>query len=151
MQFATLREIRRGSLVFRILRSLADGKRFVAVDRWERGALVHGPLISERNFGRLWRLIGDHVTPGFGAPNTSLETLADRPSNRDKIQDAIQEASVRDEATSGGAITVLPSMPEYRYVNTCPDCGCHVASFGRLGVGSNVKVCSGCGHVYPAQ
>ena len=148
MQFETLKEIRRGNLVFKVLRSSEDGKRFVAVDRWNGHTMIRGPMLSERNFERLWRVAGDHIAPGLVVSNMGLNGIGPFHSGENEIEEAVQMAKTKELAGHTVGITVIPSTPEYRYVNTCPQCNCHTASYAHLGVGTSVKMCSGCGRVY---
>jgi len=48
-------------------------------------------------------------------------------------------------------VEVLPSLPEFRYVHTCPECGCHNVSLIVLDTWSPCEcftVCSWCGVGY---
>lgn len=48
-------------------------------------------------------------------------------------------------------IRLLPTMPNFRYLHMCPDCGCHNVSGVRELSGlshGRVKVCSFCGLAY---
>ena len=48
-------------------------------------------------------------------------------------------------------IRLLPTMPNFRYLHTCPDCGCHNVSTVRELAGlsnGRLKVCSFCHNVY---
>ena len=152
MQLETLKELRRGCLVFKVLRSQGDGRRFVAVDRWNGGAVVRGPLLLERNFWRLWRVLGrDRASLSGGSDSWDSLFSLDKGalSRREGGSPEVLEGGVAEAApVSSPGITVLPVMPEYRYVHTCPQCGCHVASYAQVSVGVCIKVCSGCGYGY---
>ena len=48
-------------------------------------------------------------------------------------------------------IRVLPSLPEFRYVYSCPRCGSHRGSMLKVDSGDSierVKICGVCAHVY---
>ena len=61
----------------------------------------------------------------------------------------IQNSATRREQK--GHIRVLHAWPEFRYVYTCPKCGCHVASRCRFAHEVNpdpAAVCMNCNCVY---
>jgi len=148
MQFETLKEIHRGNLVFKVLRSSENGKRFIALNKWTGQTMIRGPLLSEQNFERLCRVIGDQFAPELATAHASLDSRSRFQAEENEIEKAVQRVKEQDTSRATSGITVIPSTPEYRYVNTCPQCNCHTASYAHLGVGTSVKMCSGCGHVY---
>lgn len=49
------------------------------------------------------------------------------------------------ERQGRAAITVIPIMPEYRYLHTCDKCGCHAVSRLLLAGGTTLRFCASCG------
>ena len=57
-------------------------------------------------------------------------------------------AAIQEAARVPASIRVLPTMPKFRYVYTCPRCGCHVYRQFQIGPvpGSHrIRVCAMCG------
>ena len=150
MTLAKLEELRWGSLALKVLRSRVDGSLFLALDPVGKGQHVRGPLLSEYDLNRIVSLVRRH---GHSPPQPEfpLERVPSSSPAYDvrvaetEIAEAIrraQEPGVR----ANGSITVLPTMPPWRYRHTCRVCGCHVQS--RLCLGSTeLKLCAGCEHV----
>jgi len=69
----------------------------------------------------------------------------------EEVQQAVWK--IQDNATrkEEGHIRVLSAWPEYRYVYTCPKCGCHVAHRCRIGhelTPDPAAICINCQCVY---
>jgi len=149
-----LEELRWGGLALKVLRSKVDGSLFVAMDPVGKGDCVRGPFLSEQDLSRIVSLVRrhEHSSP---ESEVQLKGLPHSPPPYDvraaetEIKEAVrktQEASV----PMNGLITVLPTMPPWKYRHTCPVCGCHVQSRLCLG-GTELKVCAGCEHVESAR
>jgi len=77
----------------------------------------------------------------------------------EEIQAAIKLASTNDIQFEGvkepaeelqqqqkkSAITVIPTLPEYRYIHTCDRCGCHAVSSLLFAGGTPLRFCANCG------
>jgi hypothetical protein len=150
MTLVKLEELRWGNLALKVLRSKVDGSLFVAMDPIGKGESIRGPFLSEQDLSRIVSLVRRH---GNSSPEREfpLERVwysppsCDAPALETEIEEAVRKAQ-EPSAPTKGVITVLPTMPPWRYRHTCPVCGCHVQS--RLCLGSTeLKLCAGCEHV----
>ena len=149
MTLSKLEEVSRGKLAVTVFRSTVDGNRFLALDKIENGLRVRGPLLSERDISGIASLIRRRTQFRHPRPATIFAKPA-RTSNQDpcdaksEIEGAIRRAQQKN--IGNGSITVLPTMPVWRYLHTCSVCGCHVQSTLRMGA-TDMRLCSGCGYV----
>lgn len=70
---------------------------------------------------------------------------------RQEIAEAIKAVQCKGEMDSGRKrirIRVLPSLPDYRYVYTCPRCKSHGLLRAFLHGGSLLNLCAGCEWIY---
>ncbi len=150
MSLVKLEELHWGSLSLKVLRSGVDGSLFVALDPIGKGESIRGPFLSEQDLSRVVSLVRRHGNSS-PEPEFPLERVphsspsCDARAAETEIKEAVRRAQDPSVSTKG-IITVLPTMPPWRYRHTCPVCGCHVQS--RLCLGSTeLKLCAGCEHV----
>ena len=148
---------RRGRLVLKVLKRRHSGELMLAVDTVRMNRLVLGVLLSWTEV----RWLIEFVQGGIALPDRpqfqetepqqlSPSQYADALARAD-ISMAIRQASSHDERENKRAvITVLPSLPKFRYLYTCPHCGCHAPSIFRVPNNGDeeLRLCSQCKHVY---
>ena len=151
-------QIRRGTVSLGILKAEEDGKIMLSLDKDFVSRRVKGPLFSETELSDVAELISEYEEWESRAVRTK-QPDADSPQDSyrrmltnleiDRAIELAREADVQPQLKKGEVrITVLPTMPEYRYLHTCPKCGCHVASHLRLPGGSCLKLCPNCETAY---
>jgi len=148
---------RRGRLLLKVLERRHTGELMLAVDTIRLNRLVLGVLLSWTEVRWLVEFVkGNNGLPDMpetqeaGPQQLSLSQYADALAQAD-ISMAIREASSRDERESKRpVITVLPSLPKFRYLYTCPHCRCHAPSILRVpsNDGEKLRLCSNCKQVY---
>lgn len=156
MSFVRLSEVRRGRLVLKVLKRRHSDELLLAVDVVRMDRVVFGVLLSWPEVQSLFDFVrGDVQLPVLRMPVEEPEQLGlevfSGELSRAEIGMAIRVVSGAEENQSKrSAITVLPSLPEFRYVYTCPNCGCHVPSIFRVpsNDGERLRLCSNCQHVY---
>lgn len=149
MTLSKLEEVHWGQLVLTVFRSTLTEKTFLSLDRIEAERRVPGPLISERDFTGMASLMRRRGQPS-SLPTAAV--AAEPPQSQEQppctsmseIENAIREA--RQPKPVRASITVIPTMPPWRYLHTCSACGCHVQATLRLG-GTDLHLCAGCRHV----
>jgi hypothetical protein len=109
---------------------------------------------------QLLGLMSEHSRPEarsslLGTKERDLEVSSEEQSTsthinisaEDEIALAIEEAR-KAPGKKAPVITVLPTLPGFRYVHTCPHCDSHVArQLGPTG-GLALSMCPICNHVY---
>ena len=133
MSLLKLVEVEKGRLKFRVFRLQSEAVFFGAVDEERDETVIRSPLMTVSDVRCLLDLL-DGQRGVFFARSRTL-SLGSRLSVEEKAEEG-----------NGPSITVIPSLPEYRYLHTCEACGCHVASHLRLSGDSPVSVCANCGH-----
>ena len=149
MTLSKLEEVHWGKLVVTVFRSTVNENRFLALDKIEKGLRVRGPLLSERDISGIASLIRRRSQSRFAHRATMFAKPAHTPNQdlcdaKPEIEGAIRKA--QQKQFGNGSITVLPTMPVWRYLHTCSVCGCHVQSTLRMGA-TDLRLCSGCGYV----
>ena len=156
MSFVRLSEVRRGRLVLKVLKRRHSDEHLLAVDVVRMDRVVFGVLLSWPEVQSLFDFVrGDVQLPVLQVPVEQPEQLSlgafSGELSQAEIGLAIREASGVDGYQNGrNVITVLPSLPKFRYLYTCPRCGCHVPSIFRVPSddGEQLRLCSNCQHVY---
>jgi len=143
MAFSKLAEVRTGKLALKLLRSVESSGLFLAVDRVVDGRSVRGLFLSESDVRSFVGLFEEH---GVVLARWSHSNRV-RSARRLGGEDAALQEETKKPSEKYSAITVLPTMPEYRYVFTCGVCGCHVRSRVGVGPGVTLSVCRNCQHV----
>lgn len=142
-------DIRRGDLILKVLRRLATGEFVFAVDKVVGNRRVWGPLFSEEDVRWLRDVVDKQVALEAGQCKNGYMRYAATIAPIDPVARAEIEGAIKQAQDEESDIRVLPIMPEFRYLHTCPQCGGHVASrldgFG----GPGLKACSFCSRVYP--
>ena len=154
-------QLRTGSVSLSIFQSETDGKALFSFDKDFVGKRIKGPLFQETELYDLHTLIKDYdewesgVIHGNPLRRLSPQPTYDPALTAAEIGQAIQHASVIPAAQPGqsrvtapkSAITVLPSLPKFRYLYTCPKCGLHGMSRLRLSDGVSMNRCIACDHI----
>lgn len=138
MQWTKLGEVERGQRIIALYRAGESGGLFVSVKDAESGTRQRGLFLSEGDVRAFAHLVADYRTQ-------QRERLRRRESLTEperEIAFAIENAG----RTRRDSVTVLPTMPDYRYRHTCEVCGAHVQAHLRLGPGTSVMVCPFCNH-----
>jgi len=164
MTLQKLIQLRQGTVALKVFKDAGSGKLLFSLDKDMGSRKVMGPLFAEDELYQVLDLMLDYDEWESGAfhgkPNRRARGTAwvsDEEAVRTEIQTAIEKAanettpaSREDEQTPHQQtdIQVLPALPEYSYVHTCPACGCHVASGSILPGGSVMTLCAWCSHVY---
>jgi hypothetical protein len=156
-------QLRKGTVSLGVFKDEHDGKVLVSFDKDFVSRRVKGPLFTEGEMYDLIEVIKDYdeweSTVVHGKANRALAAgpQFDTAETSDEIQAAILQASkVEPKAgqqsnpvvTSAAKITVVPSLPKFRYVYTCPRCAGHVARPLGLPSGAALLICSFCTYVY---
>ena len=158
MAFKKLYEMHLGKVDLKLFRSVESKGLFIAVDKVVDGRTRRGPFLSEADVRLLVRLLARHKAPHPGERTDGpllpkelpAEEMPSSPPENAPAQLEIQEAlaKARNQPSKGGTITVLPSMPEYKYAHTCSICGCHAESLVRIAPGVAFKLCPACKNVH---
>jgi len=158
-------QLRNGSVSLSVFLSETDGKALFSLDKDFVGKRVKGPLFQETELYNLHTLIKDYDEWESGVIHGNpLRRLSPTPTHDPtlaaaEIGQAIQHASVipteqpvqKRTVTPKTTITVLPSLPQFRYLYTCPKCGLHGTSRLRLSDGVSMNRCIACNHIYGQQ
>ena len=156
MSFGRIAETRDGRLALKVLKRRHSGELWLAVDTVRRGHVSFGVLLSWHevrsvlDFAQELGLAIDRPQSGFPGERLSLNSFQETLT-RAEIEAAIHKTADNKEHQSTATITVLPSLPNFTYVYTCPKCGCHVPSDFSVpsDYGVRLRLCSNCQHVYP--
>jgi hypothetical protein len=171
MTLNKLIQLRQGVVSMKVFKDTGSGKLLFALDKDLGSRRVMGPLFAESELYELLDIMLDYDKWESGAfhgkPNRRVlhqaVDLAEQEDVRNEIHTAIQKAATSRLACavdqtagnmthSGTRIQVLPTLPEYSYVHTCPKCGCHVASLSILPPGGSImSLCGWCNHVYHVE
>ena len=156
MSLRKIEQLRKGTMALSVFRSEENGKVLLSIDKDFAGRRINGPFLSEKELDDLVELMDDYT---HNAPTRSCSTgMAPMVPTADycgqiaqaEILGAVSEASrkepVEAPTASCGAITVLPTLPKFRYIHTCPHCQCHIQSTVRIGA-TELRFCSGCERV----
>ena len=147
-----------GEVGLRALRHVESGRILVSVDKFQGQRWVRGPLLSEFEVRRIVSLI-EECSPSRGVRFQAAERrtgaregeLRQPAYNLDvarvEIEEAIRRAHIEPLANASSAITMLSTMPKFRYLHTCSVCGSHVESMLRFGCSGSLKMCPSCKHV----
>lgn len=150
MTLVKLEELHWGNLVLKVLRSQVNGNLFLAFDSVGKGEYIRGPFLSERDLNRIVALMRRHGHP-LSPPEFTMESASYSRTSCTKyvpegeIKEAIQNAQKANTPVKE-RITVLPTLPPWRYLHTCAVCGCHVQTRLCLG-GTALMICASCEHV----
>ena len=168
MTLHKLIQMRQGAVSMKVFREARSGGLLFSLDKDLGSRKLMGPLFAEEELYLLldimldydeWESGAFHDQPNRRIRNNTPVSSGSQESVQEEIQAAITEAvkeatpwrKVRaDEgmaSSSQATIQVLPSMPEYRYVYTCPNCRGHVASQSVLSGGNIMSLCGWCDHV----
>jgi len=167
-------QLRKGTVSLNVFKGNGDGKVMVSLDKDFVSRRVKGPLFSEAEMYDLVEVIRDYdewesrVVNGRANGKLLAEAPGHQPAlpadydtavAQQEIQQAIREVSTNGHAeqqaartttapnNGRGKITVLPTLPKFRYLHTCSKCGCHVESTLRIG-GTSLRLCPGCEQVH---
>ena len=66
-------------------------------------------------------------------------------TNNIRLEGVKEPAPKGQQQQRQSGITVIPTLPEYRYIHTCERCGCHVVSRLLFAGGTPLKCCANCG------
>ena len=156
-------QLRKGTVSLGVFRSEHDGRVLVSFDKDFVSRRVKGPLFTEGEMYDLLEVIKDYdeleSKVVHGRANRMLVPSPrqfDTAKAAAEIESAIAKASrveqheVRSSNVSAPSvrITVIPSLPEFRYVYTCPRCSSHVARELGLTGGLALLLCPICNYVY---
>ena len=158
-------QLRNGSVSLSAFQSETDGKVLLSLDKDAGSRRIKGPLFQETELYDLYALIKDYDEWESGVIHGNpLRLLTPAPAHDPalaaaEIGQAIQHASAipteqpvpNIAVAPQTAITVLPSLPEFRYLHTCPKCGLHGTSRLRLSDGVSLNRCIACDHIYGKQ
>jgi hypothetical protein len=165
MTLQKLIQLRQGTVAIKVFRDDGAGKLLFSLDKDLGSRKVLGPLFAEDELYLLLGIMLDYDEWESGAfhgiPNRRVRgktAMPNKDAARSEIQAAIAEVARVEASASVAAeedrkllqhngIQVLPSLPEYSYVHTCPKCGCHVASRPILPGGGVMSLCAWCNHV----
>ena len=157
MSFTRIAVSRRGRLLLKVLKPRHSGELMLAVDTVRMNRLVLGVLLSWTEVHWLVEFVqGNTALPDRSRfqesepQQLSLKSFSDALAQAE-IGMAIRDVSGHDECQDKRpSITVLPSLPKFRYLYTCPRCGCHAPSIFRVPSNDDEKLrlCSNCKHVY---
>lgn len=165
-------QLRKGTVSLSVFKGEEDGKVMVSLDKDFVSRRVKGPLFSEAEIYDLVEIIRDYdewesrVVNGRANERLMAKTtIPQRVSSvgydaavaQREIEEAIrrvscerlgghQAAQAAIPSNGQARITVLPTLPKFRYLHTCPKCGCHVQSTLRL-AGATLRVCPACDRV----
>ena len=159
MSLAKVSESRNGRLVLKVLKRRHSGERLLAVDVVRFDRVVFGVLLSWSEVQWLFDFVrGDvHLPELQGSLEEPVQLGLDSFSSalsQAEIGGAICEASRVDGGRNGRTvITVLPTLPKFRYLYTCPRCRCHAQSIFRVpcNEGEQLRLCPNCRHVYEVK
>lgn len=156
MSLRRIEQLRKGTIALSVFQSEEDGKVLLSVDKDFVSRRVKGPLFSHEELGDLLELMDDYTHNAPTRPRMTgmapVLPAADYCAQiaQAEIAGAVGETARKDvvevQNTFCGAITVLPTLPKFRYVHTCPHCQCHVQSTLRIGA-TELRFCSGCERV----
>jgi hypothetical protein len=154
-------QFRKGFLCLSVFQTEDDGKILVSLDKDFVSRRIKGPLFTESEIGIVAELLQEYEQWSNAPSQTRLQTRNTPDSGwlesyyalavRAEIDAAIHGAHTcsgpERDTEPRSAITVLPTLPKYRYVFSCIKCGCHVPSYLRLPGGHTLKLCPNCKHV----
>ena len=160
MSIGVIKDVWAKEKSFKVLRVRETGRILIGVDRFDGVRRVKGPLLSEEDLMQLLGLMSEHSRTEVlsslpGTKERDLEVSSEEQSTsthinisaEDEIALAIAEAR-KAPGKKAPVITVLPTLPEFRYVHTCPHCDSHVARQLGLTGGLALSMCPICNHVY---
>jgi len=158
MSLSTIAEVRDGRLALKVLRRKHSGDLLFAVDRVQMHRVVFGVLLSAYEVRQLVDFVQPYaLLPARRAEPSAEQTLTFQGSHHRapeyaQISTAINQAKNTTRSTNG-SITVLPSLPEFTYLYTCPQCGSHAPSNFSVpsSDGLNLRLCPNCQCVYPVE
>jgi len=159
MSLVKLVEIEKGWLTFRVFRMKSEAVFFGAIDEERDGRTKRSPLMTVRDLRCLLDLLDGQQRVLSRRIETRVrqtqvfatEGAVVLPGIAEETRDEIESAIRRVQGRNTSSITVLATMPEYRYAYTCEVCGCHLSSHLRLYGGSVLKICANCGYEPPAS
>lgn len=153
--------LRNGTVSIAIYKGESDGKVLVSFDKDFVSRRVKGPLFTEKEMREVGELIRDyeecewkaiHNVPDWTEPQTQASA-----AGQAEIAAAIYAACTEVQIDNGDAnaerseakITVVPSLPDFKWAHTCPRCGCHIYSTLRIST-ATLRICPGCEYVHKA-
>jgi len=156
MSLKKLVQVERGRITLRVFKNSESGILLFSADQTEKERQIWGPLLTESEVRCLGKLVDEQRARFVGKfrtlerPNDESEPdRVRKPSyDLDRAEVEIEEAMRQAREAEPSPITVIPSLPEYRYLHTCEICGCHVESRLLLFGGGSLKVCANCDHVH---
>ena len=150
-----------GLVSMSVFRGEMDNHVLIALDKESMGRRIKGPLFSEEDLYDLVELIKDYdeweSKALYGKANCRLVPAPEQASQLavEEIQSAITEVQTLIQDPEGAkqqkgaaSITEIPTMPDFRYVHTCPQCGCHIQSRLLMPGGAKIYLCPACEHVH---
>lgn len=157
MSLKKIIQTRKGVVSMSVFRAESDGKVLLSLDKDFVSRRVKGPLFTEGELRDIAALIHDYDEWEHKAVHGTPERVGNSSAGQQaavaaEVTRAVQE--IRLQAThphptrKRSRIVVLPTLPKFRYLNTCSRCGCHVASYVRLPGAGTVKLCPNCETAY---
>lgn len=156
MALRKIEQLRKGTMALSVFQSEEDGKVMLSVDKDFVSRRIKGPLFSQKELGDLIELMDDytHNAPtrprstgtGLMAPTADYCAQIAQAEIAGAVGEAARKKVIEVPAASCGMITVLPTLPKFRYIHTCPHCQCHIQSTLRIGA-TELRFCSGCERV----
>ncbi len=157
-------QFRKGFLCLSVFQTEEEGKILLSLDKDFVSRRIKGPLFTSSEMGIVAELIQEFEQWSSVPSKTRLQDGPIQDSNwlqsyydlmvRAEIEVSIHRAQVQDKSEISEkqktAITVLPTLPKYRYIHTCVKCGCHVPSYLGIPMGPTLKLCANCSHVESA-
>jgi len=164
MTLNKLIQLRQGVVSMKIFRDEVSGRLLFSLDKDMGSRRLMGPLFAEDELYQILDIMLDYDEWESGAfhgkPNRRAHramAAASEDAVRGEIAAAIGEVkkvattSLHMESVTSrdpASIQVLPSLPEYTYIHTCPKCSCHVTSQSILPGNNVLSLCGWCGYVY---
>ena len=157
MSLKKISQIRKGTVSLTIFRGEDDNKILVSFDKDFVSRRIKGPLFSETEMYDLIDIIRDYdETESTTFHGKAFHRICSPEPHKYQAPEKTQLTTIAETNTpqdnnqrkSPPKITVIPTMPKYRYLHTCPKCNCHTASYLNLSGSTALKLCSNCEHVY---
>ena len=167
-------QLRKGTVSLSVFKGEMDGKVMVSLDKDSGSRRIKGPLFLESELYDLVDIIKDydeweskvvngqangHLLAEVPIPQSALQAGYDTAAAQLEIEQAIRDVfnnshgnelaapTTRTPSNRQGKITVLPTLPKFKYLHTCSKCGCHIQSTLRIG-GTALTLCPGCERVH---